>query len=125
MRRRGRDFPFCCVVVLEILQYFCVLPPCKDKKSPSSAIEDFCGIHSPRRRAVLKFRGMSSPARLAVFLQAFSAKISDRRGGRFFFFLFCSSLWIFFSVDIFGYASVKNKQKAAGCLIKREYYKKN
>ena len=27
MRRRGGDFPFYCVVVLEILQYFCVLPP--------------------------------------------------------------------------------------------------
>ena len=27
MRRRGGDFPFYCVVVLDILQYFCVLPP--------------------------------------------------------------------------------------------------
>ena len=43
MRRIGRDFSFCCVVVLEILQYFCVLPPCKDEESPASAVEDFCG----------------------------------------------------------------------------------
>ena len=43
MRRRGGDFPFYCVVVLEILQYFCVLPPWKGEKSPASAVEDFCG----------------------------------------------------------------------------------
>ena len=43
MRRRGGYFPFYCVVVLEILQYFCVLPPWKDEKSPASAVEDFCG----------------------------------------------------------------------------------
>ncbi|PWL99904.1 MAG: hypothetical protein DBY09_03575 [Selenomonadales bacterium] len=61
MRRIGGDFPFCRVVVLEIFQYFCVLPPCKTKNLLFSAVKDFCS------KRPMKGRGARGRRHTGVF----------------------------------------------------------